>query len=176
MWTKILKHLRKPSLSTTNMADVLFALATDKNSQDSVIEAAGLCSIEGLNLEKARTETMFLNLCAIYIGVFSDKMKQRHRDKLDSVYLDYVTRFREMLPEFLQTYEARLLAYTKVFDSWYRAHENSRGHEQSLAIGETFFSFCGTACFNAASLAILQHHFFSVIKTTARALDQCRLV
>jgi len=52
------------------MAAMLFTLTTDKDGQDSLIEAAHLRSVEGLDLNTARSEIMFLNLfCRLRRGL-----------------------------------------------------------------------------------------------------------
>jgi hypothetical protein len=185
MLTKILQRLREPSFSTTSMADMLFTLTTDKDGEDFLIETAGLRSVEGLSLEKARTEIVFLNLSAIYVALF------RYRDvlgwrveKLDSMYAQYLTHIKairqelggEREEELLQALEARVTTYNKIHDLWREAHENDRGHEQTFAIGEAFFSFCDTPHFNPISLSPVQHHFFAVIRTVIKTLKEYKLV
>jgi len=185
MLPKILQRLRKSSFSTTSMADMLFTLTTDKDSEDFLIETAGLRSVEGLSLEKARTEIVFLNLSAIYVALFRYRdVLGWHVEKLDSMYAQYLTHIKairqelgvEREEELLQALEARVTTYNKIHDLWREAQEKGRGHEQTFAIGEAFFSFCDTPHFNPISLSPVQHHFFAVIRTVIKILKEYKLV
>jgi hypothetical protein len=178
MLAEILHKLRKPSFTTAQVADQLFDLAVHKDGQDSLIESAGLHSIEGISLTKVRTEIALLNLCAIFTGMFLYKeVKEHHRSNLDRIYLDLLGRFKaSTYPlEFLQTYESRLIDYCLIADSWLRVHQNNRGHEQSFAIGEAFFGFCGVRTYNPISLTLVQHHFFSTVITVRDNLLKLKL-
>ena len=134
MLTKILQRLREPSFSTTSMADMLFTLTTDKDSEDFLIETAGLRSVEGLSLEKARTEIVFLNLSAIYVALFRYRdVLGWHVEKLDSMYVQYLTHIKairqelgaEREEELLQALEARVTTYNKIHDLWREAQEKA---------------------------------------------------
>ena len=139
MLTKILQRLREPSFSTTSMADMLFTLTTDKDSEDFLIETAGLRSVEGLSLEKARTEIVFLNLSAIYVALFRYRdVLGWHVEKLDSMYVQYLTHIKaigqelgaEREEELLQALEARVTTYNKIHDLWREAQE--RGDAEAV--------------------------------------------
>jgi hypothetical protein len=166
------------------MATMLFELTTDAQGQDSLIETAHLHSVEGLDLSKARTEIMFLNLSAIYVAAFRfADPRELHRDKLDEMYLRYLALFkRKMQPlgaereeEFLQVLEVRLTAYNKVYDLWRDAHEKGRAHEQSFVIGDAFFKLCGVRTSNPISLTLVQHHFLNTVTAVSKQLKTCTL-
>jgi hypothetical protein len=165
-----------PSLTTAQVADQLLDLATYKEGQDSLIDSAGLRSIEGLSLTKARTEIVFLNAVAIYTGMYSyEEVKRRHLSNLDHIYLDWLRRLQATQPEFLQSYEERLIRYCRIAELWMLAHQNNRGHEQILAIGEAFFGFCGVRTYNPISLFLVQHHFFRTLITVRDNLLKLKL-
>jgi CheY-like chemotaxis protein len=177
----LLERLCKPSLSTAKMAYMLFALTTDKDGQNTLIEAAGLRSVEGLSLAKAQTEIVFLNLSAIYVAVFRYNPRN---EKLDWMYAQYLALFKGIVEELcaegeeelLQVSEARLNKYNKIHDLWREAHEKGRANEQIVAIGEAFSSFCGTPHFNPISLSLVQHHFFTLISTVIKTFNEYALV
>ena len=99
------------------------------------------------------------------------------------MYLHYLARFKEMMQplgaereeEFLQVSEVRLAAYNKVYDLWHDTHDKGRALEQSYAIGELFFNFCGVRNFNPISLTLVKHHFLNTIVAVAKQLKTCKL-
>jgi hypothetical protein len=178
MLAKILHKLRKPSFTAAQVAAELFDFAVAKEVQNSVIDSAGLGSIEAVSLTRARAEIVFLNCCAIYGGMYRyEEVKKRHLSNLDDIYLDLLRRFQASTQpvEFLQTYEERLIGYCEILELWLLAHQNKPAHEHNFAIGETFFGFCGVRNYNPISLAAVQYHFFSTMTTVRDNLLKLKL-
>lgn len=182
-----MKSLTK-SISAEDMAVALFALTVgtqDDEGQRSLKKEIDEIAAEGISPDLVQIELALLKFSAIYIALFRhEDLRRLHGSKLDEVQRYYVTQFKERgqsvepLHEevFLQLSETRLAAYNKAFDAWFAAHKNGRGHEQTFAIGEALFQFCGTQVTNPVTLLLIGHKFRRTIIAVHERLLNCNLV
>lgn len=141
-------------------------------------------AVEGVDPNVVQLELGLLKLSAVDIALFRyEDLRVLHGPKLDEVQRRYIAHLRERgetigsLAEeaFLQICEARLAAYNKAFDAWLEAHNNGRGHEQSFAIGEIFFNFCGVPKPNPVSASLIDHKFRTILVSVNEKLRRCKL-
>lgn len=189
MWKKLLSRasFRKSSFSTDEMGLILFALAvgTDGDEgQHALSKDVDMVSTDGLDPEVARIELALLKFSAVYIALFrSENLQRLHGSKLDEVQRAFLARLKERArpsnlageEAFLRASEARLAAYNKAFDAWVDADKNGRSHEQTFAIGETFFGFCGVQNVNPVTLSLIRHKFITTLASVDKTLRSCTL-
>jgi hypothetical protein len=181
-----MKSLTK-SISTEDMAVALFVLTVgtqDDEGQRSLEKEIGEIAAEGISPDLAQIELALLKFSAVYIALFRyDDLRRLHGTKLDEVQRLYVTQFKQrgqsMEPMheeiFLQLSETRLAGYNKAFDAWFAAHNDGQGQEQTFAIGEAFFHFCGVQNHNPVSLFQIGDKFNRTLAVVSEELHSCKL-
>jgi len=169
------------------MASLLFALTVgtqDAERQRLLQEEIKELTDKGVSREVAQVELALFKFSAVYIGLLSfDDVRDLHGAKIDEVDSQYVAKFKERveasdMPDhelFLRISEARLTAYTDDLEAWQHAQRNGRGHEQFLAIGQTFFRFCGVQETNPITIRLARHKFITLVDVVHKTLLKYRL-
>ena len=179
--------MTEESLSAEGMAQLLFALTVgtqDENGQRLLKDEINQISAGAVDPDVVQLELAFLKLSAVDIALFRyEDLRVLHGPKLDEVQIGYISHFRERgeitgphaEEAFLHVCETRLAAYNKAFDAWLEAHNNRRGHEQTFAIGEIFFNFCGVPNANPVSIFLIGHKFRTILFAVNERLRSCKL-
>lgn len=170
--------------SIQDMASFLFALTVGVDEGEGLSrpnEELDEISAYHINPEVARVELALLKFSAICTGLLAfQDVRDLHGDKIDEVDRAYVAEFkargsRDGEDAFLQISQTRLTAYTTAFDAWREAHRSGRGQEQTFAIGQAFFRFCGVENNNPVTLFQFGHKFNTIVRVVHDHLMKCRL-
>ncbi len=169
------------------MASLLFALTVgvqDAEHHRLLEEEIKELTDKGVKREVAQVELALFKFSAVYFGLLAfEDVRALHGAKIDEVEGYYVAKFKQRVETssapnhelFLQISEFRLAAYTAELEAWQHARENGQGHEKYLAIGQTFFSFCGVQETNPVTICLARHKLITIVDVVHKTLLKYRL-
>lgn len=181
MLARLLGWFAPHKQSPEDLAEILFTLTVDNASEDASALLKALSKVEGIDLNIARRELMFLRFSAVYLVLPEFSTRPRLQgSKFAEVDSNYVARLKGLFQaieakgggDFFELSMARLAAYHKADTKWCEAHEKGRGHEQTFAIGERFMEFCGVEKNNPFIMSTIRFYFHEMVIAVTNKLAE----